>query len=131
MDLSTTCCVVLYTVKEQTYIYPIPYYDVYSLSGCNKMILPWILDEKATQQEGDIFFSFKFYKMSGDTSDDAEIIYSLNTKTSKLTIHYGLDAPEITDEISDIPGANTLYSLINEVKNLKETKFVWTEIKED
>ena len=52
VDLSTVGCVILYTIKEKTYIYPVPYCDIYTLNHYNKMILPWTLDEVVTQQEG-------------------------------------------------------------------------------
>lgn len=127
MDLSTIGCVVLYTVNEKTYIYPIPYCDIYTLSYCNKIILPWVLDEVVTQQEGEVIFSLKFYKLKGDLSDNAEMVYSLNTKTAKFLVHRGLDAPEIEyDDLKALEQYSCLYALIDQVRELRDSKFCWT-----
>ena len=102
MDLSTTSCVIFYNIGECTYLYPVPYYDLYSLSNYGKMIMPWHLSEVVTQEAGEVEFSFQFFKMSGEVLDDAEIIYSLQTKTSTFKVEQGIDAKTV--EYDDING---------------------------
>lgn len=127
MDLSTVGCVILYTINGKTYAYPVPFCDVYTLSHKGQIILPWILDEVVTQQDGEVEFSFKFYRIKGDLSDNAEMVYSLNTKTSKFLVHRGLDAPEIEyDDLKQLEQYSFLYNLIDQVRALRDSKFCWT-----
>lgn len=127
IDLSTVGCVVLYTIDKKTYAYPIPFYDIYTLSYCNKMIMPWSLSEVVTQQEGEVEFSFKFYKLKGDLPKNSEMIYSLNTKTAKFSVQRGLDAPELElDDLVALEQYSCLYDLIDNVRALRDSKFCWT-----
>lgn len=98
IDLSTMHCVILYNTNNVTHAYPVPYYDIYTLSHSNKMIFPWNLSESVTQQPGIVEFSVKFYKIRGEIASNAELVYSLNTKPAKLTVSYGLDAEKIKDD---------------------------------
>lgn len=98
VDLSTTNCVITYNIDDSTYFYPIPYYDIYSLKGYGKMIIPWHLSEVVTQNSGRVEFSFQFYKIKGEVLDDAEMVYSLHTKPTSFSVARGLDAKKIEYE---------------------------------
>ena len=98
IDLSTMHCVILYNTNNTTHAYPVPYYDIYTLSHSNKIIFPWNLSESVTQQPGIVEFSVKFYKIKGEIQQNAELVYSLNTKPAKLKVSYGLDAGKIKDD---------------------------------
>ena len=129
MDLSTTCCIITYTVNGQSYVYPVLNCDVYTLSSQHKMILPWILSKNVTQQEGVVEFSFKFFKMSGDTGGNAEIVYSLNTVPTYFTVVKGLNSRIETmtgDELSkeEPEQASILYDLIDTLKQ-ETNKLKW------
>lgn len=122
MDLSTTCCIITYTINNENYAYPVPFYDIYTYNHHNKMIIPWQLDRIVTSQTGEVAFSFKFFKIEGDTSDNAEIVYSLSTQPSKIFISRGIDAPELHfEDLDDEQNKKLsfLYSLIDQVQTLK------------
>lgn len=129
MDLSTLSCVIIYQTPDgQSHIYPVPYYDVYTLSKEGKMILPWNISSIVTKNNGIITYSFRFFKLSGDTFDNSELIYNLNTFPATSKILYGLDAPNIDDSDEVNSTINTLEELITQVKELKDTGFTWTVI---
>lgn len=122
MDLSTTCCIITYTIDDESYAYPIPFYDIYSYSQYNKMVIPWQLDKIVTQKAGDVSFSFKFFKITGDTPTTAKIVYSLNTQPTKITISKGIDPSDLhLDDLDEEQNAKLsfLYTLINQVQDLK------------
>lgn len=122
MDLSTTCCIITYTINNENYAYPVPFYDTYTFDKDNKMVLPWQLDRVVTSRTGEVMFSFKFFKMTGDTSDNAEIAYSLSTQPTTIVISNGIDAPELhfgdLDE-EEHQQLSFLYSLIEQVQETK------------
>ena len=147
MDLSTTTCVILYTIKDKTYVYPVPFYDIYSLEEYHQMVIPWVVDEIMTKEVGEVIFSFKFYKIEGDISENAEMIYQLNTKTASIFVEEGLDAPEISkeyleelyggegdseteEEAKDEGPLSYLYWLIDSVAKIKQG-LAWTILEDE
>ena len=148
MDLSTTTCIILYSTKEETFVYPVPFYDIQSLSTQQKMIVPWVIDDFLTKEAGEVTFSFKFYKMEGDISEDAELVYQLNTKTAKLFVEEGIDAPvieledlekiygslgqfETEEDAKDSGPLSYLFWLIDEVRKLKGDVYTWTILEDE
>ena len=123
MDLSTTSCIIIYNIDGQNYVYPVPFYDTATFNSYNKMIIPWQIDRGVTAKEGNITFSFRFFKVTGDTENNAEIAYSLNTQPQILTISKGLDAPDL--HVGDLDQEQNeklsfLYTLIDTVKKAKD-----------
>lgn len=133
MDLSTLPCVITYqTPDNQTHFYPVPYYDIYTLAKEGKMIFPWNINNIVTKNEGDIIYSIRFFKISGDVLDTAELVYNLSTSPTTSKILYGLDAPNIEDDNDTVNSAvNTLEELIFQVKELRDTGFTWTIINDE
>lgn len=134
MDLSTLPCVIIYqTPDEQVHVYPIPYYDIYTLAKEGKMILPWNISNIVTQLEGDIIYSIRFFKIEGDIVDDANLVYNLNTFPAKSKILKGLDASNLTNDEDESlhPATETLETLIAQVKELKDNNFTWTIINDE
>jgi hypothetical protein len=78
MDLSNTTCIITYVADNSTYVYIVPYYDIYTYRAYNKMIIPWEIDGCATQKEGILRYSICFYKISGE-GPSAKLVYKLNT----------------------------------------------------
>ena len=147
MDLSTTCCIITYTINNENYAYPVPFYDTYTFDKDNKMVLPWQLDRVVTSRTGEVMFSFKFYKIEGDISENAEMIYQLNTKTASIFVEEGLDAPEISkeyleelyggegdseteEEAKDEGPLSYLYWLIDSVAKIKQG-LAWTILEDE
>ena len=134
MDLSTLPCVIIYqTPDEQVHVYPIPYYDIYTLARDGKMVLPWNISNIATQLEGDIIYSIRFFKIEGDIVENANLVYNLSTFPAKSKILNGLDAPNLVDDGDGDrhPAAETLETLIAQVKELKDNSFTWTIINDE
>ena len=128
MDLSTTSCVITYQTPDgQSHMYPIPYYDTYSLAKEGKMVLPWNISDIVTKQNGIITYSFRFFKLSGDTLDNSKLVYNLNTSPATSEILYTLDSLEINEDDEEANAAvETLETLISKVKNTIEDSFYWT-----
>lgn len=133
MDLSTLSCVIIYqTPDKQTHLYPIPYYDIFTLAKEGKMVMPWNISDITTQIEGDITYSFRFFRIDGDTLDNAELVYNLNTFPATSKILYGLDAPNIDDDDEETNSTiSSLEFLIAQVKELQDDRFTWTVIKDE
>lgn len=107
IDLTTTICIVQYTNAEnESFIHPIPFYDVDSLSQVNydvlidddnvahKMVLeepmiviPWRVAGTAAAKAGKVTFAFQFYRFNGNS----DMVYILNTLPQTLIIKQGLD----------------------------------------
>lgn len=111
MDLSTTTCVVQYKVRDEkgkivTGIYPVPYYDIITEQGDpetgaeDKLIFPWCIDGRASQNAGPIEYAIRFYKID---RDGTKFTYNLNTLPATSKIMYGLDVKD-----NDLNGQYTL-----------------------
>jgi hypothetical protein len=62
MDLSNTICVVQYITPDgAVHIYPVPFYDVVTERNEKKMLFPWCIDGAATQFQGDVKYSIRFF----------------------------------------------------------------------
>jgi hypothetical protein len=127
-DLSTTVGIIQYLDPDgNIHIYPIPYYDIYSVEG--KMILPWNISRIVTNKAGEIEYFLRFYKITGTSLENFEISYNLNTKTAKTRILTGLDAAEI-DHIENEEEQHRLQAETYEavMEQIKENQVTWLEI---
>ena len=110
MDLAQTCCVIKYNVQrkiknelvKRSYIYPVPFFDIYKKLNEKKLVFPWVLDASVTATPGTVEFSIQFYKIGTRIKDDgqAELIYtySLNTLPVQSKVEKGIYEYEITVE---------------------------------
>ena len=88
-DLSETCCVVQYTnALGEGRFYVVPYYDIETFRKTKKMIIPWCIEGEATKAEGDVTYSFRFFKTD---STKKKITYNLNTLTTKSKVLNGMN----------------------------------------
>lgn len=79
MDLTNTSCLINYiTPDKKSYAYVVPYYDIYTYRGYNKMVIPWNIDGNVTKKDGKITFSIRFFQIEGE-GRDAKLVYNLNT----------------------------------------------------
>ena len=96
------------------------------------MILAWNINDIATQEDGIVSYAFKFFRVTGDTIDNAKLVYSLNTFPAQSQILYGLDAPDEAFEDVEIERANEiifqLQAALDKVKQLEDEGFNWTII---
>ena len=133
MDLSTVSCVIIYQTPDgQSHMYPVPYYDVFTFSKEGKMVIPWNINNIVTKDYGTITYFFRFFKIEGDVLDNAKLAYNLNTLSATSKILKGVNTPNFDMDNEDtIEAVLVLENLIQEVKQLKDQNFVWTEIKEE
>lgn len=101
MDLSTTVGVVQYeNVDGESYIYPIPFYDIMTEHTDDKMLFPWCIDGAATKKAGTIKYAIRFYRV-GEVEGKNVLVYNLNTLPATGKVLYGM---EVKDD--DMPGSD-------------------------
>ena len=130
MDLATTCCIITYTnAEKKSYIYRVPFYDIYSKAKDDKMLLPWCLDHTVTSKKGKVEFALQFFKTGRVFDDDIGgykkiITYSFNTLPAHSEVLNSMKMPENIDSMYDIePGQYT--DLLAQISASKEPLY-WT-----
>lgn len=129
-DLSTAVCIIQYkNAIGEEFIYPVPFFDTYTLRTTNEMIIPWNISGEATAYAGQITYSFRFYEFetlkdeAGNIIRDedgnityGDLIYNLNTLPATSKILHGLDVnlPEVDKLKYDKDAYETLVSMIND-----------------
>lgn len=103
MDLATTSCVITYTnAKGRSKIYRVPFYDIYTFSQENKIILPWVLDIDLAEAPGEVEFSVQFFKIGTEINSDNNeeklvFKYNLNTRPAKSMVLTGMTVKEFSE----------------------------------
>lgn len=129
MDLSETACIIQYTLSDGTTgIYPVPFYDITTQNdyGHERILLPWLLDGKATSLSGTIEYAIRFFII-----DDSgqKFLYNINTIPAKSKILYGMDVIGTNkDEAFDIPPSE-YEVLLNRIAQLQNKDIYWIELK--
>ena len=105
MDLTDTVCLIQYQNKntqDPGHFFAVPFYDIdhFQKPGTKdedrgKILIPWCISGSATAVAGPITFSFHFYKLDEQGSNN--LLYGLNTLPANSKILYGLDI-ETTEE---------------------------------
>lgn len=92
MDLTNTSCIIQYVTPHDggSYVYVVPYYDIYTYRDQNKLIIPWNIDGAATQNEGIVQYSIRFFKIKGE-GPEGQLVYNLNTLPATTEIIKGLN----------------------------------------
>lgn len=95
-DLSSSICVICYrNAKGEDFIYPVPFFDTYTLRKQHKMIIPWNISGKATVAAGDITYFFRFYELEkepdGTINQQGKMKYNICTLPATSKILHGLD----------------------------------------
>ena len=88
MDLATTCCLITYTnAKNQSRVYSVPFYDIYTYARDRKMLIPWCLDATVAAAAGLVHFSISFYKVGTivDSNGISQKILTFNLNTLEAT----------------------------------------------
>lgn len=126
MDLSNTTCVIqYYTSDGKPRVYQVPFYDVYTESDKDKMLIPWCIDGAATAKSGKIQYSFRFF-LTDYVDGQYKLIYNLNTLPATSQVLVGMDVIGHHSQEFDIP-ADSFHVLMDEVNKLKQRDGVfWT-----
>ena len=82
-------------------MYIVPYYDIYTYRGLNKLIIPWNVDGAATQKDGKLTFSIRFFKIEYDEDDKPQLVYNLNTLAAETEVLKGLNVDPLNKEEVD------------------------------
>lgn len=125
VDLSTLTCVIQYVnAKNETGIYVVPYYDIFTFNNEYKMVIPWCLDGRASAATGNVVFAIRFYKIDPETK---KLIYNMNTIPSTSRIMYGLDVQD-PDMGNDYDLTDSAYDyLMKLIQELSQRDIHWVE----
>ena len=119
MDLSKVNCVIYYTnANKKSYAYAVPFYDIYTYSHVNKMIIPWCLDRTVTEGQGTVEFFIQFFLIK-EGEDESENVFSyiLNTLPAKSQILKGMTVQPFEEEYK--LNATQYDILLNEINTIK------------
>lgn len=91
VDLTTKACIIQYiNAKGDSYIYPVPYYDLETFADEGKVVIPWCIQGAATEKAGNIQFAIRWYS----TNAEKHISYSFNTLVAQGKILEGQYTPD-------------------------------------
>lgn len=135
-DLSKLVCVIEYiTPAKESFVYPVPYYDIDTLSVRNPeegieepmILIPWIISGVVAENIGTVQFAIRFFKL--DTSG-TEFIYNLTTLPTTLQIVKGLevDSEEVLSDQDRSFLSSEWEHILDEMKKVADTggKIYWT-----
>lgn len=89
VDLSSMCCVIQFVnANKVSGIYPVPFYDIDSLTETNEMLIPWVIDGTVTEKAGKVTFSLQFFRVA---EGSGKYTYNLNTVTQQFEVLKGND----------------------------------------
>lgn len=123
MDLSQTICIISYiNANNIARMYPVPFYDIETLSAQRKMLLPWNIQGTATEKAGNIQYAIKFYKLD---EENKKFIYSLNSIPTSSKILYGLNIKDNNFDTSYYDISPSAYEeLISKINNISENNII-------
>lgn len=130
IDLTTKCCVIQYTnAAGNSYIYPVPFYDVVTFADANKVIIPWCIQGAATAEAGIVKFAVSFYSIDPVTHT---ISYCLNTLVAQGEVLAGQNETELQDYTdSQVTLDSSLLELLQTLESLvnsRELAVHWIDV---
>ena len=125
MDLANTSCIIQYITPDKSpYVYIVPYYDIYTYRGLNKMIIPWNIDGAATQQSGTVTYSIRFFRIEPDENGVNKLVYNLNTLAAETQILDSLNVDPLNKEEVDF-GTDAYEIIMHELSALSRKGTYW------
>lgn len=116
IDLTTKTCVIQYTnANGESYIYPVPFYDIETFGIAGKVLIPWCIQGAATEVAGIVKFAIRFYSID----INRKITYDLNTLVAQGCILQGQEGEFENFSESSITLDNSLLELIQELEQAK------------
>ena len=113
-----------------------PYYDIYSHRATpgtfekDRMVIPWCIDGRVTQDEAEVEYAIRFYRID---EDGEKVLYNINTMPSTSKVLYGLNVqPSGMEDAGDLAGdydiSPKMYeTLIQEIGKLQRQDIFWIE----
>ena len=128
MDLFNTGCVIEYTnALGNSYLYPVPYYDITTLADSGQIIIPWCIQGPATEKAGVVKFAIRFYKVN----ENHNLSYSLRTLVAESEVLKGQNAVAYNYSESNIILDNELLELIEDLQQAKNNGLLalyWVDV---
>lgn len=129
IDLTTKCCVIQYTnAAGNSYLYPVPFYDVETLGFSGKVIIPWCIQGAATEKAGIVKFAVTFYSIDLNH----KINYCLNTLIATGEILNGQNVDDLSDYSEyQILADSSLLEMLQQLQQLvtsRELVVYWMDL---
>lgn len=128
IDLTTKACVIQYVnANGESFIYPVPYYDVETFAYENKVIIPWCIQGKATEKAGTVKFAVKWYSIN----ENKKVTYTFNTLVAEGQILKGQNPNEMdwgNDEIDLSPELAELIQDLEFAYNNDTFTLYWRDV---
>lgn len=134
IDLANTCCLISYiNARNESRVYMVPFYDIYTYAKERKMLIPWCLDASVAAAAGTVQFSFQFYRIGEVVNEDgiAEKVftYSLNTLPATSKVLKGMEVDELdSDYLLSAGQFEILQDRIDKIEDLRDV--YWTVLTE-
>ena len=114
MDLTTKTCVIQYiNAKGESYIYPVPFYDIETFGAAGKVLIPWCIQGAATSAPGIVKFAIRFYSVD----NNKKLTYNLNNIVAQGKILEGQNGDFDEFDESSITLDDRLLQIIQEVES--------------
>lgn len=137
MDLASTSCIISYINADgESYLYAIPFYDIYTYASINKMIIPWNLTNSVTKKPGTVKFTITFFKTDEQFDEEEQrnkevISYKLNTKIASSRVLSGMPTDKFEKDVGMLETPTHFDLLLRRIdkveEGLKEARWpAWT-----
>ena len=114
IDLTSMCCVVEYiNAAGDSYLYPVPYYDIDTFKYNAKVLIPWCIQGPATEKAGVVKFALRFYSVNAEH----KLSYSLRTLVSESRVLEGQNTNEEEIDQNNIDLDNELIEFLQDVES--------------
>lgn len=113
-DLASKTCMIQYkNANGDSYIYPVPYCDIYTFATEGKVIIPWCIQGAATAKAGIVSFSVCWYSVD----ENHKIAYSLNTLVAQGRVLEGQNPSDMELSSDSIDLSSELLELIQHLED--------------
>lgn len=128
-DLSQATCIIEFiNAKNEPGIYLVPIYDLETYAEDGKMLIPWVIQGKATKAAGTIKYAIRFYHLNKverpegtETGTEYEYDYIINTQVAQSKILKGMGETFLEDAsnpLEEITSVDTWALLYTQLTNL-------------
>ena len=127
-DLTTRGCVIEYiNAAGNTYVYPVPFYDVKTFSAYNQVLIPWCIQGPATAKAGNVKFAIRFFSVN----QNKKLTYSLRTMVAESQVLKGQNIEDADISEDNIDLDSNLLELIQELQDARNSGLLtlyWVDV---
>lgn len=128
IDLTNMGCIIEYTnAAGNSFIYPVPFYDIYNFVNEDKVLIPWCIQGQATAAAGTVKFAVCFFKIN----ENHQLTYALNTLVAQAQVLQGQEAQDYHISEDEITLDSTLLEIIQDIQRLateNELAVYWVDV---